>query len=384
MLRNFAVFVVSLIVLISILGCQPPETEPSEPNRPGPTRIEPPAPEPDKPDEVVLVIPEPNVVEPDEPVLVEPNDVEPVHPEPNDVRFVVPEPNEPEPNEPCPVEPNEPVVIEPNDTGASVPEPNDVEPVNRVAIHDRCGEIFKTYVNDEGFVDYKTLTRQRLRLKRILNEFHDIDPEVYKSWPENDKIAFWINVYNIQMLNIITTNYPIRSSPLLRLLWPPDSIRHIKGIWSDYKCIVMDEEFNLATIDRRFFRNTFNDPRVFLALSHAGRSGPPLRNEAYYGYRLDRQLDDQVRKFLSSPQGFRIDYVQKTVYISSVFDHTWHGGEFIRKYGIDKKFKDHNRTTRAVLNFITNYISQRDISFLEVENYSIKYVGYDWRLNDGS
>ena len=56
--------------------------------------------------------------------------------------------------------------------------------------------------------------------------------------------------------------------------------------------------------------------------------------------------------------------------------------EFVRKYGTDKKFKDQQPATRAVLNFITNYISENDISFLEVENYSVKYMTYDWRLNE--
>ena len=60
------------------------------------------------------------------------------------------------------------------------------------------------------------------------------------------------------------------------------------------------------------------------------------------------------------------------------------GNEFIDKFGTDKKFKDQQPATRAVLNFITNYISERDVSFLEVDNYSVKYMKYDWILNDTS
>ena len=54
------------------------------------------------------------------------------------------------------------------------------------------------------------------------------------------------------------------------------------------------------------------------------------------------------------------------------------------KYAIDRKFKDHEPTTRAVLNFITKYVSQDVASFLELGNYSVKYMKYDWTINDGS
>jgi len=275
-------------------------------------------------------------------------------------------------------EPVEPLEIEPPKV-----EPPKVETQPTLSFHDNCTDILTNYVDEEGMVDYKMLKRKRFELKKLLDEFDSLNPDVYNSWPKEDKIAFWLNAYNIQMLKIIVENYPIESSRIYRLFWPPSSIRHIKGIWNKFKFMVMDEEFTLTEIEKRLFRKEFDEPRIFFALSQASLSSPTLRNEPYYGYKLHEQLDDQAKRFLSRPQGFRINRNNRTVYLSAILQPTWFGREFISKYGTDKKFKDQQPNVRAVLNFITNYIPEQDMSFLEVENYTIKYIKYDWTLNDG-
>jgi hypothetical protein len=272
------------------------------------------------------------------------------------------------------VEPPKPKIPETQPEKPKTPPP--------VSFHDKCTDILKNYVDGRGMVDYKTLKRKRVQLKYLLDEFDNLDPNQYNAWPREDKIAFWINAYNIQMLQIIVDNYPIKSTRIHRLFWPPNSIRHIKDIWTKYKFIVMDEEFTLLGVQRRFFRKEFDEPRVFFALCNASISSPPLRNQPYYGSSLDRQLDDQIRTFLSDPKAFQIDRKAKVVHLSPILKPTWFGSEFISKYGIDKKFKDHPPAVRAVLNFITNYIPQQDVYFLETENYAIEYIKYDWILNE--
>jgi hypothetical protein len=381
----------------------PPKIEPQ------PVRVKPVEIEPNKPP---VVEPRPvGVAEPNERVSnieqrassIEPNEVKPTEAEPNVPEPAKPEPNEvhpakPEPNEvkPAKIEPPkvEPPKAEPNEVKPSPSEPNQVKPQPAarlagqptVSFHDKCADILKNYVNDKGMVNYKSLRHKKLELKKLLDEFANLDANEYNRWPKEDKIAFWINAYNIQMLKIITDNYPIQGS---RLLYPfpgygPNSIRHIKGIWSDYKLIVMDEEFTLAKVDQRFLTKEFAEPMVFFAISLASLSSPPLRNEPYYGHKLHQQLEDQTKRFLSNPISFRIDRENKKVYLSAILQPSWRGKEFISKFATDKKFKDQEPETRAVLNFITKYLPRQDIDFLEVENYSIKYIRYDWTINDGS
>ena len=363
MAKCLVVFITSLMVLVFIAGCPPVESEPAEPVKTETLKLEPAEAEPNKvePDEVTPAPSEPNQIEHDkvEPVYIKPDEITPEKACPERSRRV--ESVEPEPND------VEPARVEPNDV-----EPNDLNLKPTVSFHDKCADILKTFVDDKGMVDYKTLRRKRLNLKTLLDEFDKLDPNVYNSWPKEDKIAFWLNAYNIQMLKIITDNYPIKSSRILRLYpgWGPNSILHIKGIWTNYKFLVMDEEFTLSEIDKRFFRKEFDDPRIFFAICNAGLSSPPLRNEPYYGYKLNEQLDEQAKRFLSSPLAFRIDKEKQRVYLSSLFQSSSYGREFISKFAIDKKFKDQEPAIQAVLNFITNYVSRDKVSFLEVGKYS--------------
>jgi len=312
--------------------------------------------------------------------VMEPNTVEPQTTEPNAAEPKIAEPNEVKPY------PGKTRAAEPNQVQPTAVEPNAVETLAKVSFHDKCAEILSEYVDADGMVDYARLRRQRLRLKKLLDAFDELDPNEYKSWSQSDKIAFWINAYNIQMLNVIVENYPIKAPRWTSIIWGPYSILHIKGIWTDYKFMVMDEEFTLSAIEQQFFRKEFKEPRVFLALTRASLSSPVLRNEPYYGYKLDKQLDEQCKKFLSSTYGFKIDRAGQTVYLSAIFESkpTWYGSEFLEKYGTDKKFKDQEPATGAVLNFIGRYIPQGSISYLEVGNYSVKYMKYDWTLNDSS
>lgn len=372
MAKHHIVFINLLTLLAFTAGCLPGEREPADPTADVTTELE-----PDKA--------EPNLFEP---IQVEPNEAEPVETEPNEIGRTELEPNEiefpkVEPNEP------EPKVFEPNVVEPNKPEPNEVKPPPKVTFHDKFAGILSEFVDDKGMVDYRRLKQKRGKLKLLLSEFTKLKRNEYNSWSKEDKIAFWINAYNLQMLKIIIDNYPVDSYWLLHPFsgWEPDSIKHINkriGGINKQKFLIMDEVFTLPEVEQRFFRKEFDEPRVFLALSYATLTSPPLRNEPYYGDKLYKQLDDQARKFFSNPLAFKIDRKRQKIYLSVLLQPTWYGSEFIRKYGTDKKFKDQKPAVRAVLSFLTNYISGQDKQFLEVENYSIEFMIYNWRLNDSS
>ena len=362
MSKRPVIFIILISALLFITGCSSPAQQSAEPAKVGPARVESPQ--------------------------AEPNTVKIAKTEPNLPQMPKPEPNQPEPNKVGPAklythktESNEVPIAE---TKLPKTEPNKSESLMVVSFQNTYADVLKSCVDDRGMVDYKTLAKKKREIRKLLEELVKLDPNEYNSWPKEDKIAFWINAYNIQMLRIITDNYPIDGSRILNILWGPYSIRHIKGIWTDYKFIVMDEEFTLSEIEQRFFHKEFAEPRIFFAISYACLSSPPLRNQPYSGSKLNEQLDEQVKKFLSNPLAFRIDRGQHAVYLSAMFQPGWYGKDFVDKYGTDKKFKAQEPATRAVLNFIANYIPKQDASFLEVENYTINYMNYDWTLNDSS
>jgi hypothetical protein len=356
LLKSSIIFIVLSVFLLLTFGCPPEQTQPLET-----PQIEP---------------VQPQIAQLQPPVETEPAVQPSVEAEPS---AQIPAETEPEDQQPAEIETTTVEVNEPDPKNMRIEEPK-VPDAN--VFHNICAELLNDFVDENGMVDYKNLKRKKYLLKDVLNQFDSFDPNVYNAWPEEEKIAFWINAYNMQLLKIIIDNYPIESKRIFRLIWPPTSIRHIQGIWDMHKFIVMEEEFTLDELEKTFFRQKFNEPRVFFAISRASLSSPSLRNEPYYGYKLSEQLDDQTKKFLASPLALEIDREKQRVYLSSMLQPTWLGKEFIKKYGTDKKFKDQLPATRAALNFITKYIDPKDVSFLETANYSVKYLPYDWRLNE--
>ncbi len=303
--------------------------------------------------------------------------------EPNTVVEVKPEPAKIE--QPAPPEPNKPEKIAPTENVTEQPKTTPpAENATAAQLCGKCTEFLGKYVNRDGMVDYKTLSRKKLELASLLEKFRGVNRNDYNSWSKDNKLAFWINAYNLELIKVIMENYPIESNRMLRLFWPPNSIKHIKGIWDEHKFIIMDEEFTLREIEQRFFQNDFSEPRILFAMSYASISGAPLRNEAYCGQNLSAQLDDQIKRFIAGSHAFKIDREKQTVSLSSLLNPTWYGGRFVAKYSTDLKFKQQEPAVRAVLNFLTKYIPPQDIDYLETGNYTIGYLRYDWTLNEGA
>lgn len=341
------------------------------------------------PNETIPVAAEPNQPDPNElqPAPADPNKPAPTKPDPNEPKLENIDPNNTDANDitPAAIEPNDVNAIDANDTHILKTEPNDPNTDSATSFHDKCAHILQTYVRPDGKVNYNKLKRKKPNIYALLYDFNKLDPKIYESWSKQDKIAFWINAYNIKMLHIIVNNYPIE--PISRFhsaIWGAKSIRHIEGKWTKHKFLVMDEVFTLLEIDERFFRKQFDEPRVVFALTRASLSSPPLRNEPYYGSKLDKQLDDQTKKFISSPLAFKIDRKKGKVYLSALFQKPAYGKMFVGKYGIDRKFKGKEPETRAVLNFITNFVSEDTKEYLELGNYTVQFMGYNWTINDGS
>lgn len=289
-------------------------------------------------------------------------------------------PTQPEavPPEPVPEQPEQKQPPKPQ----RQPEPK-IQTPPQPAYYPRLNKFLKTYVNDKGLVNYKTLRPKRLDLLSVLDIFSQLGPNEYDRWTRNDKIAFWINAYNMFTVKVVIDHYPIKPSRFLSMFYPPNSImQESRDMWTRFEFDVMGEKYTLREIERQILLAQFGDPRVCFALSYASLGGPVLRNEAYTGSGLDKQLDDQTGKFIKEHQGIRIDRKERKVYLSTILDSSWYAKSFVPKYGTDKKFKDKKPEVRAVLNFITGYLSRKDIDFLTRKNYSIKYTDYDWTLNE--
>ncbi|MEA5520217.1 DUF547 domain-containing protein [Limnoraphis robusta] len=228
-------------------------------------------------------------------------------------------------------------------------------------------QILSIYVDENGNVNYKALKENRQNLDKFNASLATLSPQSFENWTEKEKIAFWINAYNSLTLLAIIENYPTKS------------IRDIPGVWTKLQFNVMGKEVTLDEIEHKILRVQFNEPRIHMGLVCASIGCPLLLQEPYTGDKLDEQLDEQTRKFIALNQNFKIDKQNNQVYLSSIFK--WFGEDFIPSFKAQDKFTGSDKE-RAVLNFVSQYLNESEQKYLINEKYQIKYLDYDWSLND--
>ncbi len=248
--------------------------------------------------------------------------------------------------------------------------------------YDDYAAVLTKYVDAKGMVHYAGLKSSRRSLDDFARALAQLEAKTYDGWDNNAKIAFWINAYNALTLKVILDNYPIEPGLITGLAYPKDSIRQIPGVWDRIQFLVMHKKMTLGHIEHKILRSQFDEPRIHVALVCAAMGCAPLRNEPYVATNLDKQLDDQSRKFLANPAKFRIDRGSGKVYLSSIFD--WFGGDFTAKHLPTEGFTGHSDPRRAALSFASKYLSRDDADYLQGATYGIEFLRYDWSLNERS
>lgn len=239
---------------------------------------------------------------------------------------------------------------------------------NKPFSNDEYAKLLAQYVTDDGWVNYEELQKNRGELDRYYAQLAAITPDTYKSWDENQQLAYLMNAYNALTLLAIIEQEPLKAS-----------IRDIPGVWSSKKFQLAGESKTLNNIEHDIIRPTFNEPRIHAALVCAAKSCPPLRNEPFTAENVDAQLEDQVKRWLARPDsGFRIDRQENKVYLSKIFD--WYGDDWKPNFAVKDQFGGDDKQ-KAVLNFISNYVSAEDQAYLKAGKYEVSYLGYDWSLN---
>jgi len=234
--------------------------------------------------------------------------------------------------------------------------------------------------NSEGLINYKELKADPSLLMAYMKSLKEVTPAEFQKWSKKDKISLWINAYNAFTLKAIIDNYPIKSSFFKLAIYPKNSIRQINGVWDKLKFPVLDKELTLEHIEHEILRKEFNEPRIHMALVCAALSCPPLREEAFTGEKFEAQMKDQAETFFAKPSNFKIESPKDIVYISQIFN--WFGEDFIKNYGKNSKFANHDEKERSVLNYLSQFLSEADQRFLESAKIEIKYLKYDWTLNE--
>jgi Protein of unknown function, DUF547 len=223
-----------------------------------------------------------------------------------------------------------------------------------------------------GRVDYKVLKSDPVALDRYLDSAADVPEVQFKAWTQPRRLAFLINLYNASTLKLIVDHYPVKSIK--------DIGSFFRGPWDQPVVRLFGTAITLNHLEHKILRKQYHEPRIHMALVCAAKGCPPLRSAAYVADKLDAQLNDQARRYLSTPAGLRIDRKKGVVYFSSIFK--WYGKDFIAKYSPAAGFQGLDKTERAVANFCSRYLSAPDSDYLRTGGYSVKYLDYDWSLNE--
>ncbi len=233
-------------------------------------------------------------------------------------------------------------------------------------------------VNYEGFIN------SRAKFETFLRTLGSVDKDVFESWTEEQRLAFWINAYNAFTIKAIIDHYPIkRSFTLVGIFYAPsDSILQIKGVWTKLQFRALGNMVTLDEIEHQILRKKFNEPRIHMAINCASISCPDLRNEAYTPEKLEEQLADASINFINNPdKGVYVNEQSGKVKLSKIFK--WFGDDFINNYGSKKLFNNYSLKENAVLNFTSEYIESEEVKeYLMNNKLKIGYLGYDWHLNE--
>ncbi|MEX0963113.1 MAG: DUF547 domain-containing protein [Pseudohongiellaceae bacterium] len=217
-------------------------------------------------------------------------------------------------------------------------------------------------------LDYSGMAAQRPVLKAYLAELAAVPRGTFDSWPLVEQLAFLINAYNAWTVEVVLGEYP-------RI----DSIRDIgfflSSAWNQDFASLFGEPVTLDEIEHEMIRgwSRYQEPRIHFAVNCAAIGCPALRAEAYTGEKLEAQLDDSTRLFLSDRS--RNYYQSGRMHISSIFD--WYEEDFEKGWGgID-----------SVAEFLANYPSELGLDAasaakLRSGNIPIRHLKYDWGLND--
>jgi hypothetical protein len=206
----------------------------------------------------------------------------------------------------------------------------------------------------EGRVDYAGLKKNSADLNAWLAAAAKADETDFKGRPREERLAFLINVYNAATIRLILDHYPIASIRKIGPVWDPNKA------WKLPAVKVFGRTVTLNAVEHEMIRPAYKDARVHFALVCAAKGCPPLRSEAYDGTRLNAQLDDQARTFLSQKAKNDASAAGETAYLSPIFK--W----YMQDFGGSKK---------SVLNFVKKWLPVE-------ETWTVDWTEYDWSLNE--
>lgn len=242
------------------------------------------------------------------------------------------------------------------DCGASViaPAPEAVATAGDRFDFQTWGSLLERYVDGKGRVDYRRLKDTAADAKLLERLYAQVAAQKIAALgsPRAEE-AFYLDAYNVLVWKSVLARLPgLKSVNDAKL-----------SFFYTTKFIVAGKETSLYSLEGDVIRPRFSDPRVHMALNCASGGCPALPAEAFVPERLDAQLDREAARFCNEERNVAWDAATKTVRLSQLFD--WYAKDFGGKP--------------------LEWINARRPADRRIPlDAKVKFVDYDWRLNDPS
>ena len=247
--------------------------------------------------------------------------------------------------------------------------------------HKAWDDLIKKHVRYEqdgnaSRVDYKGFAADRAALQAYLQSLSAVPRAQYDGWSKPQQFAFLANAYNAFTVEKILTRYPDLRS--IR-----DFGRVFGNPWKDAFFTLLGDRRHLDWIEHETLRapGAFDEPRVHVAANCASIGCPMLGRSAFTADTLDAQLEALMRAFLSDRSRNRYDAATKTLLLSPIFD--WYKADFERGGKSFLGYPNGGGAAAVAARHAEQLAdAEADRAALRAGGVGVKFLDYDWSLND--
>jgi hypothetical protein len=231
--------------------------------------------------------------------------------------------------------------------------------------------------NKASQVRYAGFAQDRAALKAYLDTLSRVGATEFAGWSKPQQMAFLINAYNAYTVEKILTRYPD-----IKSIW--DFGKIFGNPFKDKFFKLLGREFTLDMIEHETLRKpgAYNEPRVHFAANCASVGCPMLREEPYVAERLDAQLEEQTRRFLSDRTRNRYNAQDNALEVSDIFK--WFSDDWTSGY---RGFEGKSPAMQSREQFFAKYAAlladnPAHQQAIAERKAAIRHLDYDWSLND--
>jgi len=222
-------------------------------------------------------------------------------------------------------------------------------------------------------VKYAEFQKERPALKAYLDTLSKVSAAEFAGWSKAQQMAFLINAYNGNTLELILANYPVKSIKDIGSLFD--------NRWKRKFFKLFGADYFLDRIEHETLRKpgVYSEVRVHYAVNCASIGCPALREEAFVAERLNQQLEEQATRFLSDRSRNR--FANGKLEVSMIFK--WFAEDWEKGYaGFDGK----TPAIKSREEYFARYAKQladapADQQLIASGKAAITNLDYDWNLN---